>query len=166
LSVFNVLIVLILPRESMNFYGSIARVCTSFIDVPDRIAIAVYFAGCSIRCKGCQNQLLWNRDVGVMRSVADIVEKIKQHPLAESVVFLGGEPTDQHDYLLAVARGVTMHKVLYTGREFEQLSHELQGAIDMVICGPYRPELHVDGFPASKNQRIFNKLEGTWICQS
>lgn len=148
--------------------GSIVRICTSFIDVPGKTAVAVYFAGCSIRCSGCQNKLLWERSSGQLMAVDAIADKVIHHPLAEAVVFLGGEPTDQLDVLIAVCEKITQEGskelVLYTGREFEVLPEALVNMLNMVICGPFRSELLGDGWPASSNQRVFIKKEGSWQC--
>jgi len=145
----------------MNAY--IARICTSFIDVPDKIAIAIYFAGCSLRCKNCQNPQLWDRKNGVLRSLEEVKEKIEAHPLAESIVFLGGEPTDQINFVTSLCHVIkNKERVLYTGREFEDLTSPLLDNLDMIICGPYRSELHVGGWPASSNQRIFKKKGTSW----
>jgi anaerobic ribonucleoside-triphosphate reductase activating protein len=143
--------------------GQIARICTSFIDVPNKIAIAVYFSGCSIRCKDCQNRTLWDPKSGTSRSVEFVTKQINEHPLAESVVFLGGEPTDQGVFLQKLCEGIKdKERVLYTGREFEELPHTLLEHLDMIICGPYKSELHVNSWPASSNQRIFTKKGIEW----
>jgi anaerobic ribonucleoside-triphosphate reductase activating protein len=148
-------------------YGSVARITTSFIDVPGEIAVAIYLAGCSIHCPHCQNKELWDRTSGIAMSVGTIVDCIKEHPLAESVVFLGGEPTDQIDFLQGICGAITnKKKVLYTGREFEWLPSELTDNLDMIICGPYRKELHVNKWPASSNQRVFIKDQKSWITQA
>ncbi|MFA6527633.1 MAG: 4Fe-4S cluster-binding domain-containing protein [Candidatus Babeliales bacterium] len=148
--------------------GSIARICTSFIDVPGKIAVAIYFAGCSVRCSGCQNKALWEASSGTKMTVDDIVEKIIQHPLADTVVFLGGEPTDQMDVLIAVCEKITQEGskelILYTGREFEVLPETLISMLTMIVCGPYRSELGRQGWPASSNQRVFIRKEGSWQC--
>lgn len=145
----------------MNAY--IARICTSFIDVPNKIAVAIYFAGCSLRCKDCQNPELWYRKNGVLRSLKEVKEKIDSHPLAESVVFLGGEPTDQVDFLTLLCQKIeTKERVLYTGREFEGLPSSLLESLEMIICGPYRSDLHVGGWPASSNQRALIKKGVSW----
>lgn len=147
-------------------YGSIARICTSFIDVPGSIAVAVYFAGCSIRCPGCQNKQLWDRSSGVLMSLDTVCSNIREHPLADAVVFLGGEPTDQLEFLKQLCNmTIGKKRVLYTGREFEWLPQTLHDQLDMVVCGPYREELHVNGWPASSNQRICIKDQGSWIFQ-
>ncbi|MCF7799520.1 radical SAM protein [Candidatus Babeliales bacterium] len=148
--------------------GHIARICTSFIDIPDKIAIAIYFAGCSIRCKNCQNKELWDKSSGQEYSIQDVLKKIKEHPLADSVVFLGGEPTDQTDFLTELCEKIKnedkKNLALYSGREFEVLSKKLLENLDLIICGPYKEELHVQGWPASSNQRVFRKENGQWHC--
>jgi len=145
-------------------YAQIARICTSFIDVPDKISIAIYFSGCSLRCKDCQNQELWDKSSGEKKFLSEILQKIDDHPLAQAVVFLGGEPTDQTPFLEELCQKIkNKEKVLYTGREFEVLSKNLLENLDMIICGPYKSELHVGGWPASSNQRVFTKKGTKWI---
>ncbi|MFH0898145.1 MAG: 4Fe-4S single cluster domain-containing protein [bacterium] len=146
--------------------GHIARIFTSFIDVPDKVATAVYFAGCSIRCKGCQNKDLWDQKSGTSMTDKELLEKIDNN-LTDYVVFLGGEPTDQLDFLLHVCRQIKKEIkkpiALYTGREFEELSQELLDHVSMVVCGPYREDLAQEkGWPASSNQRVFRKKENVW----
>lgn len=143
-------------------HAQIARICTSFIDVPDKIAIAIYFAGCTLRCKDCQNQELWDPKNGATLSLDEVITTINEHPLAEAVVFLGGEPTDQLEFLTELCKHITLEKVLYTGREFEVLPKTLTDNLTMIICGPYKSELHVGGWPASSNQRVFILGEKQW----
>jgi anaerobic ribonucleoside-triphosphate reductase activating protein len=147
--------------------GRIARICTSFIDVPGEIAQAIYFSGCSLRCKDCQNKELWDFSSGKKTTVDEIVAAVKKHPLAEYVVFLGGEPTDQPVFLGEVCAAIKdKKKALYTGREFEDIPVKILDHINLVICGPYRSEFHVGGWPASSNQRVFRKEQNKWICQN
>ena len=147
--------------------GYIARICTSFIDVPGKTAIAIYFAGCSIRCKDCQNPELWDKKNEQLTDLKNITDKIITHPLAESVVFLGGEPTDQMEFLKKLCEKTKQlcnkEIVLYSGREFEDLPKSLLLNLDLIICGPYKSNLHVGGWPASSNQKIFKKKDGLWV---
>lgn len=148
-------------------YASVARVTTSFIDVPDKIAISIYFSGCSIRCNDCQNKELWDSRNGEKISLENLLQKIDEHPLAEAVVFLGGEPTDQINFLEKLCEKIVgKEKVLYTGREFEVLPKTLLNNLDMVICGPYISSLHRKGWPASSNQRVLKKKGALWTQQS
>lgn len=145
--------------------GYIAKICTSFIDVPDKIAVAIYFAGCTLRCKECQNKELWEKSSGTLKSISYIEDKIINHPLAQNVVFLGGEPTDQMQFLYEICKKIlTKEKVLYTGREFEVLPKYLLEHINLIICGPYKADLHIGGWPASSNQRVLKKKGKEWIC--
>lgn len=144
----------------------IAKINTSFIDVPNKIASAIYFAGCSIRCPGCQNKELWERESGILMDIETVLEKINENDLAESVVFLGGEPTDQIEFLIALCQQINHHKALYTGREFEDLPPPLIKELDMIVCGPYRKDLPSKGFPASRNQRFLTRKGDSWICQT
>jgi len=147
--------------------GYVARIFTSFIDVPEEIAIAIYFSGCSIRCIGCHNKALWERESGKLISDQEILKKINNNELANYVVFLGGEPTDQLDFLIHLCILIKKYFnkliALYTGREFESLPDELLGCLDLVVCGPYIDELHTSGWPASSNQRVFKKKGKTWM---
>ncbi len=148
--------------------GHIRRICTSFIDVPDKIAVAIYFSGCTLRCNGCQNPELWDPLDKDECLVEDVLQKIKKHPLAEYVVFLGGEPTDQINFLTELCKQIK-NKVniliaIYTGREFEVLPENLLENLELIVCGPYRQDLHVGGWPASSNQRIFKKEGKEWKC--
>jgi len=145
----------------MNAY--IARICTSFIDVPEKVAIAVYFSGCTIRCKDCQNKELWDPLNGTLMTLDEVKQQIDEHPLADTVVFLGGEPTDQMPFLCALCKQIrNKERVLYTGREFEVLPPFLLEQLDMIICGPYRSDLHVGGWPASSNQRVLTRKGSLW----
>lgn len=148
--------------------GWIARIFTSFIDVPDKIATAVYFSGCSIRCKNCHNKDLWEKENGTLTTDYQLVERIAGDNLSEMVVFLGGEPTDQIDFLVHVCarlKNETQKPIaMYTGREFEVLPDELLENLVMVVCGPYREDLRQDGWPASANQRVFKRKGDLWKC--
>ncbi|MBD3231689.1 4Fe-4S cluster-binding domain-containing protein [Candidatus Dependentiae bacterium] len=149
--------------------GYISRIFTSFVDVPDKISIAVYFSGCSIRCKGCQNKEYWNLESGTEMDGDEIFEKIKKSSLAEYVAFLGGEPTDQMDLLIYLCKRIVKEIkkpiAIYTGREFEVLPNELLNNVKLLVCGPYREDLLVkDRWPASLNQRVFIKEGNQWKC--
>jgi len=146
--------------------GWIARFFTSFIDIPDKITMSIYFSGCSIRCKNCHNKEIWDKESGTLMTDDELLEKIKQNKLSEFVVFLGGEPTDQLDFLIHMCKRVKNEVkkpvAMYTGREFEILPDELLEHLCMVVCGPYREDLHREGWPASSNQRVFKKRGNIW----
>jgi len=148
--------------------GYVARIFTSFIDVPDKISLAIFFSGCSIKCKGCHNKDLWDIKAGTLMNDEQVLQKIKANPLIDYVAFMGGEPTDQIDFLIHLCKRIkkefNLPIALYTGREFEVLPKELTNNLKLIICGPYRQDLHIGGWPASSNQRIFKKEGEVWNC--
>lgn len=149
-------------------YGYIVSTVTSFIDVPGKISMSIFFSGCSIRCKDCHNKKLWNINSGQITSSDEIIEKIKLNPLVDYVAFMGGEPTDQMEFLIhlcsRIKNELNLPIAVYTGREFEFLPKGLTNLTDLIICGPYKKEFHVGGWPASSNQRIFTKKGEQWNC--
>lgn len=149
--------------------GYIARIFTSFVDVPDKISSAIYFSGCSLRCKGCHNKELWDKESGTLMSDTEIIQNVKNNDLIEYVAFLGGEPTDQMDFLIKLCKKITREIkkpiAIYTGREFEVLPEDLLDNTSLIVCGPYREELYVEGrWPSSLNQRVFKKEGKEWKC--
>lgn len=146
--------------------GYIARIFTSCIDVPDEISTAIYFSGCSIRCEGCHNKEYWDKKNGTLMSDDQVMEKI-QNPLTTYVAFLGGEPTDQLPFLLHLCARIKKETdkqiALYTGREFEVLPQNLLAYPSLIVCGPYRQDLHLNDWPASSNQRVFKKKGHKWM---
>ena len=147
--------------------GYIARIFTSFIDVPDKVSLAIYFSGCSIGCKGCHNKELWDMKSGTLTTDEQVMEKIRDNELVEYVAFLGGEPTDQMEFLVHICKNVKQELkkpiAVYTGREFEVLPQDLKDNVDFIVCGPYREDLKIEnGWPASSNQRVFKKDGKQW----
>jgi len=146
--------------------GWISRIFTSFIDVPGKIATAIYFSGCSLRCKGCHNKDIWEKESGKIMTDQQLMSKINDNELADHVVFLGGEPTDQLDFLVYMCKKIKKESnkaiAIYTGREFEVLPEELLDCLSMVVCGPYRQDLPTGSWPASSNQRVFKRRGNIW----
>lgn len=147
--------------------GFIAKIFTSFIDVPDEIATSIYFSGCSVRCPGCHNKQYWERNSGTQMTDDEIMSIITSNPISSFVAFLGGEPTDQLPFLVHMCKRISTETnkqiALYTGREFEVLPQELLSYPSLIVCGPYKQELHQAGWPASQNQRIFKRKDQAWI---
>jgi anaerobic ribonucleoside-triphosphate reductase activating protein len=133
----------------------------TFLDYPDNIsqAVLVYFSGCDNACEGCQNPDLQDSTKGYIVDTSMILEHLRQFPdFYQSIVFLGGEPTEQEYALLELCNNlpVTLIKILYTGKQFEDLSEDVKSAMDIIVDGPYiKSEPTESGFPASKNQRIW-----------
>lgn len=132
----------------------------------EKPCITVWFSGCSVKCDGCHNTLLWDKSNGneyEPSTIAFTISSIKKQLDLDTVVFLGGEPLEQ-DYdslieLMEKIRKDNMKIWLYTSHEIEDISDNIKKYVDTIKCGKYNIDLHVDGFPSSSNQRLFKKNE-------
>ncbi len=99
----------------------------SYVDGPGR-RVAVFFQGCSIGCRGCQNRALWPGAGGEVVAVADLADRL----LAEcdraghrNITISGGEPFDQPAALAALTRllkSAGAHLIVHTGNVYEELA--------------------------------------------
>lgn len=125
------------------------------------ISINIYFAGCSKepKCEGCHNPELWDRENGRRMPISDIIEIINSDAMSGALVLMGGEPLDQEEAVLELAKYANDKGIkvfLYTGKELEEVSEEIKRAIDVIISGPYIPSMaNPNGsWPPSTNQVI------------
>lgn len=137
----------------------------------DKPCFTVWFSGCSMGCSGCHNPLLLNRDNGTPYEVNTVLYTICHECEKQditTVVLLGGEPMEQNfddiTMLASKLKSYGYNVWLYTGWEFEDIPDELKHHLYTIKCGKYDEKLHVDGFPASSNQRILRKsTNGEWV---
>lgn len=124
---------------------------------------AIYLAGCSHACPGCQNPESWDPSGGRSMTVAEIVGIVAENEFP--VTLTGGDPLfhpEATGRLVEALRGAGVSSVwLYTGYTFEQiLDHQrlldaVRG-VDVIVDGPFRSELRDPSlsFRGSANQRI------------
>lgn len=117
--------------------------------------LGIFFQGCSIRCPNCQNPELQDPTGGYEAYTDTIIKILEKTDYYNSVVFLGGEPTEQEDALVDIMMRTTIPSVLFTGKYYEQLHDNIKGAAYMIVDGPYIEELKSGHFPASYNQSIY-----------
>lgn len=107
----------------------------------------VWVQGCSLHCKGCWNQKMWNFEPNQIIER----EKLLKNILAEKydgVTFLGGEPLQQPEnllWILRVLKGKGIHSMLYTGYELDEIKAnplflEICKQADILIPGRYHDE--------------------------
>lgn len=137
----------------------IAGITDSFTDgLEFSPSLTIFFQGCTLHCKGCQNPELQSLDGGYEIGEDEIIQHIeKYYDFYNGVVFSGGDPLDQPDNLISLASKISKPKVLYTGRIYEDISSNIRELFDIIVDGPYREDLKTNGFPASSNQRIIRK---------
>lgn len=121
-------------------------------------ALAIFFQGCELCCKGCQNPELQSFDGGYDFYTEDIISHLERFgDFYKGVVFTGGDPIYQPTALFELLSKVNHPKVLYTGKLYDDIPLHIRDFLDIVVDGPYREELATNGFPASSNQRIIKK---------
>ena len=147
------------------------RVCgiepESIVDGPG-FRYVLFVQGCSHHCKGCHNPESWAPDAGEDMTVSEIFEEIKSNPNLRGVTFSGGEPFEQVEPLVELARlikdaGLTL--MSYSGYTLEELkdrkdkaTDELLSMLDMLVDGRYIEEERnlTLIYRGSENQRVID----------
>lgn len=144
----------------------IIRIYPESIVDGEGLRYAIYFAGCTIQCRGCHNPDSWEFEQGtrVTRFVFDaLVAEINNNPLLDGITISGGNPIENVElfYFLRDLKEKTDKNIwLYTGYTFEDIKDNpcLQ-YVDTVVDGAFIEELKdlSLSFRGSSNQRILKK---------
>lgn len=130
--------------------------------------VVLWVAGCSHRCKGCQNPETWDFEGGkyfdeeALEKVYELLDK----PYIKGITFSGGDPLEPQNYCLIchLAKWVKMRYPdkdvwAYTGYKYEYISkHYSLNNIDVIVDGPYEEDKRDISlaFRGSSNQRIID----------
>jgi anaerobic ribonucleoside-triphosphate reductase activating protein len=126
----------------------------------------VWVQGCPLRCRDCIAPETLPFDGGDLVPVAELAAWIGELAGIDGVTLSGGEPMAQAGELARLVDLVRAHRDLsvlsYTGYPLRWLrtsgsaqQRALLARLDVLIDGPYRPELHADLlWRGSRNQRI------------
>ncbi len=147
---------------------------------------AIFVQGCSHHCPGCHNPHTHDPNGGELRDTAELIEAMSKDPMISGVTLSGGEPFEQAEALLPIARAAKekgMELAAYSGYLYEDLLADngarraLLELCDVLIDGPYidaKRNLDIR-FKGSENQRIIDvpasmaagavilKEDGRWI---
>lgn len=127
---------------------------------------AIWFQGCSIRCKGCINPHLFSPRGGTLEPVSGIIEEAIANSV-EGLTLIGGEPFDQADSghaLASAARASGLGVIVFSGYEYETLNSKnsstraFLSSVDLLVDGPYQdwnPETQ-RSLVGSGNQRFIH----------
>ena len=141
----------------------------SYVDGPG-IRMTIFTQGCNHHCPGCQNPQTHDFSLGHTIGLDEILSMIEDNPLLDGVTFSGGDPMDQCEELVPLAREIKergLNLIIYTGYTYERLLElsrgrpgflELLTFADILIDGPFlmaKKSMEVK-FRGSLNQRIID----------
>ena len=95
----------------------------SIVDGPG-IRLTVFVQGCPHRCPGCHNPDTHDPQGGYTCAIQKIYDAVMQNPLLRGITLSGGEPFEQAQALIPLARAVAAQGkdiVIYSGYTFEEL---------------------------------------------
>lgn len=139
----------------------------SVVDGPGLRAV-VFFPGCPHHCPGCHNPDTWDPRGGQRLLVDEVWRMLRYNPLLSGITLSGGEPLDQPEGALALARKARAAQgnvMIYTGYTWEELSRMNAPVISallketaLLVDGPFRVAEKDDRLPyrGSRNQRIID----------
>ncbi|EFM7019228.1 anaerobic ribonucleoside-triphosphate reductase activating protein [Escherichia coli] len=138
------------------------------------IRTALWVSGCPHSCPGCFNQAFWSKDKGREFTEEDmqmVLSDLDNEPVC-GISLLGGEPLADYnvqDVLKLMGKikekfGDKKDILVYTGFTFEHICADVLELADIIIDGKYVKDLPTKKpFRGSDNQRMFKKLNGTWV---
>ena len=106
----------------------------------------LWVQGCDLKCIGCWNELTWNFDNNILKSVKEIFEEIKSlGTQIEGVTFSGGEPFLQAKELSKLAKlikeNTTLDIQIFSGFTKDELIKmeqlELLQYTDILVTGKF-----------------------------
>ena len=128
----------------------------SLVDGPG-VRTVVFFQGCDLLCKGCQNKSSWDIKSGTEVEVAEIATLLQKEVCNKKITFSGGEPLMQAEALIELVKLLDGFDIaVYTGHELSDVPQELLERINYIKTGSFKEELKttVKPFVGSTNQEF------------
>lgn len=127
--------------------------------------VEIYLSGCKGRnCKGCHNPELRDFNFGKKLDYEEVLKYLEQRvDLFKIISITGGDPLLQDlDELHKFIAFLTTHFPLklfwlFTGAEFEEVPEWCKKSFAVIKTGIYNVNEKQEGFPASKNQKVWRK---------
>ncbi len=140
----------------------------SIVDGPG-LRFSVFVQGCTHHCEGCHNPESQPSQGGYLQSIESIFQEILDNKLAQGVTLSGGEPFEQCEACLELAKLLKEKGYniwIYSGYLYEDLmagnpdplAPELLACCDVLIDGPFVKALNSYDlkWKGSSNQRIID----------
>ena len=138
----------------MKLYINSIKYNRSLVDGPG-VRTVIFFQGCDLRCKGCQNKSTWDIEKGKEIEVSELVALLKEGTINKKITISGGEPLMQATGLIELVKMLDGFDIaLYTGHELCDVPKELLKKIKYIKTGPFVEELKTTVTPyiGSSNQ--------------
>jgi anaerobic ribonucleoside-triphosphate reductase activating protein len=140
----------------MKVYINSIKFNRSLVDGPG-VRTVVFFQGCDLHCKGCQNPSTWDIKNGTEMITDELVMILQKEVINKKVTFSGGEPLMQVEALIDVVKKLKDFDIaVYTGHEYEDVPQELLENISYIKTGSFKEELKstVKPYVGSTNQEF------------
>ncbi len=134
----------------------------------DGIRVVLWVSGCENRCKGCQNQITWDKDGGLPfdKAAEDELFEALNQPFIDGITFSGGDPMmpynrDEVLRLIQKCHSEFSKKTiwLYTGLLWDEIK-DIKGLelVDVVAEGRFVETLKDNNLKwvGSSNQRVID----------
>ena len=154
-----------IDEATINLFGTADD---SIVDGPG-IRFAIFAQGCSHECPGCHNPGAQPFKGGKPSSTAELMKRIEANPLLTGITLSGGEPFEQAESLIELARTVRKKGLTvwaYSGYLYEELTAGVPSEaaslllehVDVLVDGPYREDKKsLDlRWRGSSNQRLID----------
>ncbi len=116
------------------------------------IRSAIWVTGCSIKCVGCFNPHLWEKDNGFEMTIKNLVDEIvlarEMDPSIEGITWLGGEPFEQAKALAQASkelRAIGFSVMTFTGYKLSRLTSQTNDNVKSNLALIAETDLLVDG---------------------
>lgn len=137
------------------------------------VRCSIYFSGCSLKCKGCYNKAIQNKEYGFKFGQENIDQILEDCSMSyvNGLSILGGEPMENTKAVSELIRQFRdkfdneKNIWLWSGYTFEEIIHKndqlqlyIVNNIDVLVDGRFNQKLYKKGLPfrGSKNQRIID----------
>ena len=146
----------------MRVYGLVQD---SIVDGPG-LRFVCFVQGCPHHCPGCHNPDSHDFNGGTVMTTDEVIEKMLSNPLTDGLTLSGGEPFEQAEDCMVIARAAHDHGLnvwCYTGYTLEHLMEHgtgdqiaLLAEIDVLVDGRFILSERSLSLPwrGSRNQRV------------
>lgn len=136
----------------------------------DGLRVVLWVSGCSHHCKGCQNELTWDPDVGIdftEESEKELFEKLNQDHIS-GITFSGGDPLHDRnvdtilELILKIRRNFPTKTIwLYSGYTLAEVHKTKDGNYPEYMR--WKIVSKVDVFCDGKYNEVLRSVPTPWV---